>query len=224
MITLLLTIIVHELGHLVGGLLTHYRFTMIEVLGVVLYRCGGRLRLRLERRLPLGQCLMHAPSLSANPGMLILGGCIANLFVGVGLLAAGMLVREFLLMLLLIYAGGINILAGIANIIPESATSDGATYRDAASDPVRAQIYNRLMEVYMHLENGEGYAGLPEDILAAPTLYDSTLAAELAVYRYYRLRDLSARDATLREEAKLMLLDLARYRPETGIGEVLHGL
>ena len=57
-------IIIHELGHLVCGLLTHYRFASFRVGSVMLLKENGRFALkRLGLPGTMGQCLMEPPEL-----------------------------------------------------------------------------------------------------------------------------------------------------------------
>lgn len=224
MITMILVVVVHELGHLIGGLISHYRLSLFEVFGLTVFRGAEGFMLRFDRHQPLGQCLMYPDEISQNPKPLIVGGCLANLTAGVIALAAGMLNHGFELTILCIWLGGVNLIAALANILPESPTSDGGTLRDVKEGPDRAELYNRLMLVYMYLEKGSGYVGVPGEILEAPCLYDSTISAELAVYRYFKMRDMAEDNEAYADEARKMMIELARFRPQTGISEAVHGI
>ena len=62
MIAFILSVVLHEGGHLVAGLLTGYRFVSFRFLSCTLIRKGGRLQWRnFELAGTGGQCLMAPP-------------------------------------------------------------------------------------------------------------------------------------------------------------------
>ncbi len=87
---MLVQIVLHEAGHLVGGLLTGYTFCSFRVFGLVLIKENGRLRLRrMQLAGTAGQCLMAPPDMVDGrlPVMLYnLGGPLANLIAGLAAL------------------------------------------------------------------------------------------------------------------------------------------
>lgn len=211
----------HELGHLLGGYLAGYRFTSLRMFGIRIYRDYGRFTITRSIGQPMGQCLMHPRCIRQNPIMLIAGGIAANLSVGLIMLAAGIATDNMMRMVVCICIGGINLAMGLLNAIPDSPTNDGSTLKDAAKSTTHAEIYNRIMMIYRELESGRKYRELSEDLLAGPDIYDSTLAAELALYRYYRIRDLYGEDSSNRNLIRLELLKLTKYAPGTGVMEAI---
>lgn len=79
---LLLQVVVHEVGHLLFGLLSGYRFVSFRIFSFTLIREGGRLRVkRFHLAGTGGQCLLAPPErpLEEVPVMIYnLGGVIAN--------------------------------------------------------------------------------------------------------------------------------------------------
>jgi len=58
----IISIPVHELGHLVFGLLSGYRFSSFRLFSLVWYKENGKVLFRRSRnKLALGQCLMLPP-------------------------------------------------------------------------------------------------------------------------------------------------------------------
>jgi len=76
---------IHELGHLVCGLLTGYRFVSFRIFNLTFIRESGRLRIkRFAVAGTGGQCLMSPPDLPLEKipvGLYNAGGIIANLLV-----------------------------------------------------------------------------------------------------------------------------------------------
>lgn len=218
---LLAGIPIHEFGHLLGGLFAGYRFTSMTMFGVGILQENGKMKARRRKGLPIGQCLMHPRCLKQNPAMLIAGGIVANMSVGVFSLIVGILSESIEKTVVYLSFGGMNLAMGLMNIIPDSPTNDGSTLRDATKNELHTEMYNRIMLVYRDLERGSRYMDLDENLLDAPDIYDSTLAAELALYRYYRIRDLYSDDENRQNLIRIELLKLAHYAPGTGVMEAI---
>ena len=77
-----LQIILHELGHLIGGLLSGYRFLSFQAMGIVLVNDGGKLRVtRFNMDGALGQCLMTPPDVPSDKMPVVVynaGGVVMN--------------------------------------------------------------------------------------------------------------------------------------------------
>lgn len=216
---LVIAVPLHELGHLIGGAVTGYRFTSITVFGIRIYRDYGRIGICRQSNGPSGQCLMYPRFIGQNPVALITGGIAANVIVGMFFLAAGIVTDDIKKMVACICIGGINLIMGLLNAVPDSPTNDGSTLKDVLKSSRHVEIYNRIMMVYRELQNGRKYGELSEELLGAPDIYDSTLSAELALYRYYRIRDMYADDSANQNLIRIERLKLARYSPETGVSE-----
>lgn len=93
LLSIFVGIFFHELGHLVCGLLSGYRFVSFRIFNLTFLRLGGRIRIkRFSIAGTGGQCLLSPPELPLEqiPTMLYnAGGVLANLLlilIGVGLL------------------------------------------------------------------------------------------------------------------------------------------
>ena len=83
-VSIYLSIIVHELGHLVFGLASGYSFSSFRIAGLMLIKQGGRLRIRtMSIAGTAGQCLMIPPKADETGKIPVIlfnfGGVIANL-------------------------------------------------------------------------------------------------------------------------------------------------
>ena len=92
-----LQVIVHEAGHLIGGLLNGYSFTSLRIGSLLFIKKAGRIRCR-KFTLPgtAGQCLMAPPDRLEDrfPTLLYnVGGCLANVLFSVAALLANMLLE-----------------------------------------------------------------------------------------------------------------------------------
>ena len=85
----ILTVIIHETGHLLGGIMSGYRFRYLKILFFEFIYIGkseksigtpekGMVRFRLSLKGPVGQCIMVTECCNASPELLIMGGCLAN--------------------------------------------------------------------------------------------------------------------------------------------------
>jgi len=127
----LLIIIVHELGHLIGGKLTGWKFYSFRVFCFVLLKENGRLRFKFSPSFLLGQCIMSPPEIKDFKFLLYnAGGGLTN-FVLAGLLFIPLVLvhgAEFLLPGAgttgsffydwLLFTGITSIFIGIMNLIP----------------------------------------------------------------------------------------------------------
>ncbi len=177
---------VHEAGHLIGGILSGYRLTMLEICGFKLMKRKGRISFKYKRRLPPGQCIMHPKCITQNCLPLIAGGIAANIVTGCLLLIGSLFVSGQNQMIFLICTGGMNVAAGIMSWTGSSDSCDGNTLREILHDRRRTTIYNRLMLIYTELEYGKGYAELSDYLFESTDIYSSSLSAELAMFRLMR--------------------------------------
>lgn len=212
---ILLTVPVHEIGHLLGGIMTGYRFSSIGILGVYLCRDEDGFRLKKRKDSPIGQCIMYPDRPDRTPVMLITGGILANLAVGAFFTWIGVRAKSIDSTAVFLSAGGIMAALGILNAVPFSRTNDASTFRDIVRFKGAGKLYNRLMCVYSELENGRVPAGLSArnlklgvDIGKGRVRIDSghflgcTIAEELLYYRHLKESETITGDkVVMREES-----------------------
>ncbi len=182
-------IVVHELGHLAGGLLVGFRFVMVMIGPVLLRRTGDRLELHLLRgRAVAGGLAAAMPrddrNLRPRFAMMVAGGPLANLLAFLlcvllvialapvlqrgGYLAsqAGFLVNYFALA---------NFILVVLNIIPYHSRgfdSDGRQFLDLVAGRERAE--RKCLQVAMVAQSRSG---------RRPREYDPTLLQRLLALR-----------------------------------------
>ncbi|MCL2420363.1 MAG: hypothetical protein FWD03_00760 [Defluviitaleaceae bacterium] len=153
-----LGIIIHELGHLVFGLLTGFRFSSFKLGSFVWYKEDGRIRFSVSANIAAGQCLMVPPDDPKDFRFVLynLGGGFFNLLFCLPLLT----------LILMLPPGSfwsgqfvtgitVNIFLALANLIPiKPITNDGANVWEAlkSKDATRGMY----MMLYMNSQLTEG--------------------------------------------------------------------
>lgn len=115
----------HELGHMVCGLLTGYRFSLYRIGSLIWVKEGGRVvRKRSRNKLIAGQCLMIPPEeADFRYGLYNLGGGLANLLLAAllwGLFAVIAPGRDSIWEAVLIGGIVVNVFMGLMNLVPMS--------------------------------------------------------------------------------------------------------
>lgn len=188
--------IVHELGHLVFGMLTDYRFTSFRIGSVMLLRERGKLVLR-RHSLPgtAGQCLMAPPPLvdGKMPVVLFnLGGCIANLvFSAMCVLFASIAeygsVWEYVWVVVMLC----GVLTAVTNGVPSggSVTNDGANAKSLLHDEAARRAWWIQLEYNHRQAQGALLTGMPAEWfeMPAPEQMNNHTIAFLAVMRADRI-------------------------------------
>ena len=215
-------VLIHETGHLIGGLFSGYRFSSFEIMGIRVIRSGKGLRLGIRKSKCIGQCVMYSEDFRNNASALILGGIAANIIAALisGLILA-FRVKNFLYgtdpgrfetKALGFTVAGItvavfNIFAVICNLVPCSRTNDGSTFIDARKSYLHTEAYNRIMYIYAKLNEGFGFEEIDGMVFDLPDMPLSSLSAELAFYRYLHSRS----EGVLKESMEIKRLE--RFAP-----------
>lgn len=170
-----LGIIFHELGHLVGGLISGYEFLSFRIANLVLvkYNTGYKLK-RYSIPGTAGQCLMRPPKNREDfPYKLYnYGGWIANIMFAIIALLLYSLVKNnvFISGFLLIFSF-LQIFFGLSNGIPMYiglVANDGKTVQVMGENKdVRNSFWN-LLEINYFLTNGRTYEEIPLEYLEMP--------------------------------------------------------
>ncbi len=196
---MLVQIVLHEAGHLIGGLLTGYRFSSFRVGCVMLSRENGTLRLRRYSLAGTGgQCLMLPPEKKDGKMPYILynlGGPLMNLFVGaVFAWLAALLWDAPLAGALCAIMAVVGIAFALINGLPlrlGGLDNDGRNARSLGRDPAALRAFCIQMELNGALTAGARLRDLPEEWFAAPPVEQmgSALTASMGAQACSRLMD-----------------------------------
>ena len=132
-VSILLGVIIHELGHLIFGLLTGYSFSSFRVGMFIWYKEDEKIRFSISKSLVAGQCLM-VPVKDFREFKFVLynlGGVIFDGIFAVLLLTL-FFVTSYTLSVIFLLGAFINLLLVFQNIIPiRSIANDGANIWEA---------------------------------------------------------------------------------------------
>jgi len=161
-------VLIHELGHLVFGLLTGYKFLSFRLYSMIWFKEGGRIRFKLSKSFLLGQCLMEPVKDYKQSGFVLynLGGVIGNLFLAgvmwVLIFIVNSLMAQFII-------GGVlflNFVFAITNAIPTTsaeAPTDGANIREGLKSKEALRAFHLQLAVNHEVAAGKRYRELDID-------------------------------------------------------------
>lgn len=185
LLTAWMHILLHEAGHLLGGLCSGYRFVSYRVGKTIWMRRDGRLvRGRYTVAGTGGQCLMAPPGSPYGPFPYILynaAGGLANLAAGALLALAGLACPPSLPRFLLLGAALTSGVTAVLNLLPMGG-NDGANIASLRrSEDARRALWVTLAANAFLTEGGAARA-LPADWLAFPPPDSDTEALVLGVH------------------------------------------
>lgn len=210
--TMSLQVILHELGHLIFGLFSDYRFVSFRVFSFAIYKKDGKLRFG-RYRVPgtFGQCFMcPTKEDDAMPyRALLLGGVIVN--TAVALLFVIPLVFLYHILFWRLFSYGMifwGITFAIGNGIPRKSgaiANDGYHIKILPQSAFeRASFFNQL-RISAAMTEGKRFSEMPEEWFSLPEHQTiDPLSATLRTMEAEREMDLGRLD-----QAKTILLDLA---------------
>lgn len=184
---LLLQVILHELGHLILGLFTGYRFLAFRIYSYVLLRQEGRWKIK-RHYCPgsAGQCIMLPPTKGRKAYRLhVMGGVIFNALLS--LITVQMLVSSpyasfFIRLVLLIFAF-YGLCFTLGNGIPIRSLriiNDGSVFIDLWRNPVALDCYYRQLGLAEVLIESKTYKEVPYKVFQVPK--DADLKNEIVGY------------------------------------------
>ena len=180
MIAFILSVVLHEGGHLVAGLLTGYRFVSFRFLNWTIIRRNGRLQWgNYELAGTGGQCLMAPPDRPVDQidtRWYNAGGVLANLLIVV---ISALLLWAFdlpawldeLLVIMII----LGLFIGVGNGIPlkmGGVATDGLNLLQLEKDIPGKQFFCNILEFNALNQEGVPYDEMPEHIFALPQPID----------------------------------------------------
>ncbi len=196
----LLQIILHEGGHMIGGLMTGYRFVSFNIFGLVWMKGrDGRLHLgRMQIAGAGGQCLMAPPEYDEGrfPFTLYnMGGVILNAVTGVICLLLAIPAKNVpLLFPFLLEMGIIGLLSAAANGLPlpvDAIQNDGRNQLCIMKDENARRAFWVQMNVAAASAGGNRIKHMPEEWFRPfpEEAMDNPIVSAVAVMRAARLMD-----------------------------------
>lgn len=193
------SVILHEVGHLVFGLVTGYKFSSFRIGSLMLVSLSGKMKIRLHT-IPgtAGQCLLSPPDLKNGkmPHILYnLGGVIFNIvFAGVFLVFAFFL-REYLFITTVFFALFIiNFILGISNGIPiatNTVNNDGMNALSLGKNLGALRALWIQLKINSEAANGVRLSDMPDEWFVLPEgeELDNALCASIVSFKVSRLMD-----------------------------------
>lgn len=195
-VCVVISIWLHEAGHLVCGLLSGYRFVSYRAGRLMLYRKDGRYHLGFYH-LPGtgGQCLMvpQTEQGEAYPFVLYnLGGVLANALAAVVLAGAGLALSHPLARLMLFIAAAVQVIMGVPNLLSlKTIATDGQNIRNMRKSEAQRIAFWRMLHTYEALVNGTPLRAQPSDWFddTSPQEGDDPLTLSIKANTALRLTD-----------------------------------
>ena len=169
-----INIFLHELGHLIFGLLTGYKFSSFRIGGLMLIRLDGKLRLRRYSLVGTGgQCLLSPPEendkKAKKPYVLYnLGGVLFNLISGlVSVLLLLNLRGGMILNMILLSNAAIGIFVFLTNGIPLTVgvvDNDGKNALMLGKSSAALEAFYKQMRIAAESSKGVSLCEMPDDL------------------------------------------------------------
>ncbi|MDR1705485.1 MAG: M50 family metallopeptidase [Clostridiales bacterium] len=193
-----LNVVLHELGHLICGLLSGYKFISFSVGHIMLVKENGKLKKKSFGVAGVGgQCLMSPPEPvnGAFPFLLYnLGGSCMNFIVSGIFVMLFMLLRDAVVYSESIFLpiAFVGALLGIINVLPikiEGVSTDGHNIVSMRKSEISRRAFWVLLTMNARMALGARLKDLPESWFEITEGYDfnDTVSANVAAFRLNRL-------------------------------------
>jgi len=213
----LLSVTVHELGHLVFGKLTGYRFVSFRVSSFIWFKEDGKIRFARSKSPFAGQCLMAPPEDYSNFKFVWynLGGGVFNLIFSFLWFIAYVIVvlaayNEPNVLLFLFFMTGVvvNLLMAILNLLPIiwfGTPVDGRNILTALKSKDAAWGLYMMLYINSQLAMGKRYRDFPGEMFALSPDADLSnyLVAWMVMLEAERLSDLGQHQEALEQYNRL---------------------
>ena len=192
LISFIVQVLLHEIGHLIGGIITGWRFLFLQIYRLVLKKEDNKMRLTIVSDVGF-QCIMCPEMLNAKAFLYTMGGCIINLFTGVaGLIILIVIPISPLVWLYMwcfsVFGIGMYIMNGTASI--KRVCNDKACYKLLKTDKHTTLCHNAQLLVAKHLMKGLTYRQIgQESICLCHETAENDIEAYQMVLEYYYYLD-----------------------------------
>ena len=169
-LSITIQVIIHELGHLIFGLISGYKFTSFRLLNIMLIKISGKYKIKFFS-LPgtAGQCLMTPPELKNNVipyALYNLGGSVLNLVTVPLFSCMYFIFRDVMeLPIIFIVLAVSGLASGIMNIIPirfGEVDNDGTNFLTLYRNPDAIKALYIQCSVNAELAKGTRLKNMPK--------------------------------------------------------------
>lgn len=183
---------IHELGHLVCGLISGYKFTSFRIGKLMIIKENGKIKGKIFNIVGTGgQCLMMPPLWSDNfPYKLYnFGGCIANIFAAIVFIAISTLTENGYLFSFATVMATVGIMMALVNGIPlrpSGVANDGFNAFVLGKNKKAVRAFWLQLYVNGLIAAGERMHNLPEDWFFLPEGEDleNPVICSVGIFRY----------------------------------------
>lgn len=191
-ISFIVQIVLHELGHMIGGLITGWRLLYIQVHKLVFNREDRRLKIIVAGDIGY-RCIMYPVTLTTNALIYTMGGCIINLLSG----ACGLIimitaplspVMWLYTWCFTVFGIGMYFMNGIAST--KRVCNDKACYKLLKADKQTKKCHNGQLLIAKDLVKGLTYSQIRRDIIyICPDVIRDDIQAYQSLLEYYYYLD-----------------------------------
>lgn len=189
----IIQIILHEVGHLIGGLLTGWKFLYLHLYSFVLKRENRRIKKMIVSERGY-KCIMYPKSIDTDATLYTMGGYIVNLLLAI--MGVIMLITARIDLVIWLYTWsftafgiGLFVMNGTSSI--KRVCNDKACLDMLKSDSYTKLCHNAQLVIAKHLMKGLTYRQIGEEgILQCPEVSLNDIQAYQAVLEYYYYMDM----------------------------------
>ncbi len=196
----IISMIIHELGHMTFGILTGYKFLSIRFGSYMFVREENGIKLkRFSLAGTGGQCLMEPPELINNQIPFVLynmGGCIMNLIVCIPALIVIIINQLWLIDYIMSLFIGLNIISALMNGIPlktREISNDGYNTLMLSKDKECIISFYKQMKIAALNHKNIRLKDMDESLFVYSSL-DNPLLQVVAIFKANRLLDMHQYD------------------------------
>lgn len=198
-VTMYIQLIIHELGHLIFGLLSGYKFSSFRIGNIMLLKTGGKLKFKkLKIAGTAGQCLMSPPDMKDGkmPVLLYnLGGALLNIISCIIFFIIYLFIKDnSLISVIFELSIAYGVYFAALNAIPMKTgtiDNDGYNALSLMLNPNSQQAFWTQLKVNELQAKGTRLKNMPDEwfYIAKPLELRNNLIATIAVFTCNRLMD-----------------------------------
>ena len=211
----LLHLIVHEVGHLVAGLMSGYEFGSFRIGSIMLVKDEGKIKIKKNSVAGTGgQCLMNIPDSFGEDYPVVfynLGGVLMNILVSLIFIALAAVFSEYSFALSVFLMSALSgFIVAATNGIPlklDLLNNDGSNARELYKNKEAKRAFYNQFKIIENASKGIRFRNMDENLFTPPSeegLRDNSISASAAIFCENRLIDEGRFDEALELINKLL--------------------